>query len=349
MVWKLKIKIENFKNYSFDNWEDMMNAGLMVYFPEKGKVLIRSIQNYKILKEVIFEKEINGYSFWDKDLYVRFDNVLKKVIFSDEISLVKQCETQEDLIFLLNEHYSLGKSTKPGPGSFKNVILSNQDGEIIYHWKDSKHLMFWDNNHFYFEDFPSGLLRKVDISTKEEQWSHPFNRFFPGKRMYQKISNDLIITNDVESKEGNRVKKLVGIGIENGTPRWEISEVFNSYVYHKEYKLLFGIDGHTLHIIDPEKGAIIDAFTLDTLDKSSSWVSSPSLSIKGDKLIFSTSNSEVGCYDISRKEIEFLLKVEVDKMLVDTRKPLDKPVIYENKLFVRDNSGTLHIYENVAV
>jgi hypothetical protein len=348
MNWKQVKTIESFYNFSNESWMDALELGYIVYFPKELGIIIRDINSYNILfnsKEYL-DSDVYYYVFNNK-LFFRINNSLFELKTRNfDFHLI--CKTNEAYIEMLNDSYLLGRTSSRKPRINRNEIIRKSDGSILYKWEDKSFVIHSNENGlFLFEDYDFAVLKRIDVELKKEVWRYHFNKIFPGRRYYKQVSKDIILAiEEYESSPSENSKYvLIGLNLESGEVIFRSEKNhFSTYVYSKELKKLFGIEGQIFRSVDPYSGEIISEREIKEL--KSHYVNGRQ-SINKDKLYFSTYGSEIGCFDIKNETFEYFLNVDIDISKVDIQRPLDTPIVSNNKLYIRDNSSVLHIYQEM--
>lgn len=345
MRWELVKKIGNFYNYSYFDWGRAIELGYLIYCPRDVGIVIRDASTFDILfKTSKFEKNNINYYVHGKEVFFSIDNYLMKFDIS-RFALTEICKTEEASMGMLNKDYCVGRTTSRRPRINRSEIKKITDCQTVYKWEGRSFVVYSKGGLFLFEDYTNGTIKRIDVESGADLWKFTFSRPFPGTRYYQDVEGKILLTIEEYDYEQLIDKKyaLLGLELETGKLKFRSRENhFCSYLYDQKREKLFGIEGSTYRCVEPYTGKTLSE--LEVQELKGHHVSGRQ-SMKEGKIYFSTYGADIGCFNVETEKLEYFHTVDLNESKVDMRRPLGVPLVNDNKLFIRDSSGVLHIYK----
>lgn len=162
----------------------------------------------------------------------------------------------------------------------------------------------------------------------------------------QVIDNILFFT---AFKNANKAQNVYGIDIHSGQIQWELnySIPYTTYVLasliNSEDNLCYGYGGHFYQVFDPIRGEIILKKDMSEYYNQGIDPILPVNSLSDDKLWFVSGRGEkakFGALNIKTAEIE-----SIQDYPLENDGQLGKPIYHQGKLYIKDDSNVLHVFE----
>ena len=343
MNWKLVERIEDFNDYSYHHWIEGVKNGYLVYFSKKRGICIRKCDSLRLIYENSNYVSNNlNYYFFENELFFRVDNKLLRFDFT-ELKLVDVCETQEEYTVMINQNYCMGRTVSRRPRIYRSEIIRISNGQVIYNWEGKSLPIHSEKNGVtIFENSFESTLKGVDIEAKKDLWELPLHGHLT-PRFYNSIDNDLFL---VMQRFEEEQYQLWGINKSTGVVLFKSSEeYFRGYNFDEGIKMLVGIEGSHYQRVDPFSGKILKNQQISiNQGENNFWANLGRQSINENQIFYSISGkSKIGCFNLDNENNDYFIDIEVDESKVDMSMPLETPVVNEGFLFVRDNSGVLHV------
>lgn len=348
MSWKQSLFIDNFINYNPNKFDSLIRKGYLAYSPENNLFRLRRIEKTNTILDLQFEQEKVTYSFFKDILYISSGNKLYRTDF--ELNKLENIyTTSESTIGMLNEYVALARTSSRRPKINRDQLIKVSNGEMIYEWDDrSMPVEIFRDSFIILENNFELVIKGINIVNKKELWNIPLYGFsIP--RFYQSISKDLFLI--MQSFDTNhpvdKRYELWCINKQTGEIIYKSKQDHLSrYLYSEESQMLYGIQGQRYLRVDPISGKILDDIIISELveEIDSMWAILGRQSLSGNNIFFCISRkSQIGRFNINTKELEEIIEVKVDESKVDMRSLLRTPLVYNDTLYVIDNSSILHI------
>jgi hypothetical protein len=344
MNWELKNVIEEFKDYSYQHWMNGIRLGFLIYF-SKERLQVLNLDTFEdSFNDNILGDNVN-YFIANNEIYFRKGKSLYHLNLESD-SATEVCTTKEDYITLLNDSYCLGRTVTRRPRSYKSSLIRMKENDVVFEWEDSSMPIYiTQSNIVIFENKSNLLLKGFDIKEDKEVWSlQLFGN--PTPRFYQYLSDDLFLIMqcyDTDHPVDKRYE-LCGVNTLTGEILYKLDVgSFNKLVLNNEQKL-FGLKGQQYLSVDPLAGEILESKDIEELDKL--WADIGNQSITDSDIFFIVFGKPlVGRFNIKTQKVEDFITIDVDDSKVDMTQPLGVPFYHNEKLYVRDNSGVMHILQ----
>lgn len=331
-------KIENCLGLSSVSLDKILEKGFLIY-GDNYKTFTLDVKNFLPVEKSKIEScrilEIDNKFFYvlNKELFeINFSNLSVRKIYAT---------TAEALNPYTDEIVCCGSSNwRTKTQHFSLVKLPNQE---LFNWEDRRELILISNEFSVFYDGDLQELYAVDLSDNGVKWSLPFDKGISGKRYFQELpNNEVLIQKYFKTGLGNLLK----INLETGQIIWEIEQSISFYNYDKPNNKLYGLGSNTFEIINVETGERVMQKELDLHVP-------PHLTYYTDGyLYFSGYRGDAvtrifGAVDVNTGEIKFTHTIETPNGEV-YRGTYDRPIVVGNRLYVRDQQKTLHIFERTG-
>ncbi|MCO5279359.1 MAG: hypothetical protein M9911_15350 [Saprospiraceae bacterium] len=339
-----------FLDYSYLDWTYGIKLGYIIYFSKEDGVKIIDTHTYNL---VFHDHTLAGaklyYYIFDNNLFFSVNNAVFEYNFKGN-NLNFVCDTIEDHIWLANSSIAVGATYSRKLNLVRNEIIHLPDCSIIYKWLDKSGLIFIETESFsiFKNDFDS-TLKLINIQNGNLLWELPLLGF-SSPRFYKSISKEIFLIMQSFNTEHPTDKRyeLWGINKYSGEVIYKTDVAhFDRFTYCSDNKRLYGLNGQMYLSIDPFSGAILSKKQVELGEiYQRQWISLGNQSITGNEIFFTLSGKPiVGRFNIANETIDEFIEINVDANKVDMRQPLNMPYYYKGKLYVRDNSGVMHILE----
>ena len=349
MMWEIFKNIDGFISYSYQHWTDAITLGYLIYFSDES-IVIRDTINCDILFKKTDINVRNAYYYINEEnIYFKDKNELS-IFEINSKSLIRICRTEEENISLLNNYLCMGRTISRQPKINRSELLILPTCEVFYRWDDGSHPVYCFRNEFLLLENPiKSILYAVNLDKKNKIWELPLLGFSV-PRFYKNISNEIFLVMQSFSTEHPTDKRyeLWGINKYSGEVIYKTDVAhFDRFTYCPDSKRLYGLNGQMYLSIDPFSGAILSKKQVELGEiYQRQWISLGNQSITGNEIFFTLSGKPiVGRFNIANETIDEFIEINVDANKVDMRQPLNMPYYYKGKLYVRDNSGVMHILE----
>lgn len=335
-------KIENCHGISFSSFDKILIEGFLIYDDNlKTHTLdvtsLLEIEKSKIESCRIIEIKNQYFYVHNRELFeINFSNLNVTKIYSTR---------EESLHPFPNDIVSVGSSNwRTKTQNFSLIKLPNQE---LLNWEDRRELLCVINDVSVFSDGEIQELFAYDLSSKLVIWRLPFDKGITGRRYYQELPNDeLLVQKYFDEGFGNLLK----LNLKTGLIIWEIEKSISFYNYDEKSKKLFGL-GYIPGEYISSSFEIINVATGEQEMQKDLHLQIPAhLTYYADGyLYFSGYKGDnitkiFGAVDVNTGEIEFTKTIETPNGET-YRGSYDRPLVVGNRLYIRDQQKTLHIYE----
>ncbi|KAF5046259.1 hypothetical protein DSECCO2_472720 [anaerobic digester metagenome] len=344
MNWSIVERIEGFDDYSYHHWIKGIRNGYLVYFSKSDGICIRRSDSLKLIYQNsdVINRNLSYY-FFENELFFRIDNKLLRFDFFG-LKLIDVCETKEEYIAMINQNYCMGRTSSRRPRINRAEIIKVSKGHVVFNWEDRSLPVYSEKSGLViFENTFESILKGVDVEAKKVLWELPLHGHST-PRFYNSVDNDLFLV--IQRFEGEEQYQLWGINKSTGVILFKSSgEYFKSYNFDEGIKMLVGIEGSYYQSVDPFSGKILKNKQISINEgENNFWANLGRQSLNENKIFYSISGkSKIGCFNLDTENNDYYIDIEVDESKVDMSMPLETPVVNEGFLFVRDNSGVLHV------
>lgn len=352
MNWIELGRINDFRDFSYRHWSNGIILGYLIYFSVEDGITIKDAVSLKtIYNNRGYAGSIMNYYVFNNQLFFCADNRLFQ--FDFELNKLNPiCETEESQIGMLSMNIAVGGTYSRRPRINKYEIIRINGCKPFYKWENKDAPIHESNDDIViFENTFEGSLKGVLIEKSEKLWSLPLIGFsIP--RFYKSLSENLFLfmqSFDTSHPVDKRYE-LWGINKQTGEILYKSSgDHFNTYIFVEKFKKLVGIRGQRYLSVDPMTGEILRNHKIDDLGEglNSLWANIGRQSVSGDYINFTVSREPlIGRFNIKSEKLEEFIEIDIDKTKVDPRMPLETPIVHQGFLYVRDNSGVMHILKN---
>ncbi len=286
------------------------------------------------IKTLQFERGSN-YTLKDNKLYLSNDNELC-IIDIDNNSIIDKFDSRKQYIEMLTENLYLASSSYIRPEKrFENLILTNSK-QPVFEIDGEFGVNKYFDPYLFLINMDSDKIAIVSINAQRILWETSLSEKVKGRAI---LNNDFLIVSLFQS--------LVKFEIETGNILWKIDILHTSYFNINELESkLYSLSTNIFEIINVETGEREMQKELDLqVPTHLTYYADGYLyfsGYKGDNLtrIF-------GAADVNTGEIAFTQSIEMPNGET-YRGSYDRPLVVRNRLYIRDQSKTLHIYERQA-
>lgn len=345
MNW-LEIGNVQFLDYSYHDWTKGVKLGYLISFSEKDGILIRDSQSFELIfNNVSYGGKKLYYYIFEEELFFTVNDRIFKFDFGIK-ALISQCNTNEEYIGMVNENLAIGSTFRRRPRINQNELIKLTDCSIIYNWSDERRLIEIINNELlvFVNDINAKVIA-ISLADNNVLWELPLIGYsFP--RFFEFLSDDIFIviqSFDTDHPVEKRFE-LWGVNTMTGKVCYQLDVgIFNKFILNDEKKL-FGISGQKYLCVDPVVGKILVSKEIKELDKL--WADIGNQSITGIDIFFIVFGKPlVGRFNTKSQKVEEFISISVDDRKVDMSQPLGVPLYHNKKLYVRDNSGVMHVLQ----
>ena len=323
MNWKEIDKIEHI--YSGLKIKD----NFISYFDKNKQFIIRDIDTLTIKHKLDFGNSYI-YHYVNGNIYFSKNNVLTRLNI-EKFNIEDLYVSEQQYIEPLDDNYFISSSYSRKAKTFITELVSKGNGPL---WKIEDKIGFrtYIYPHLFFLNREETSIINIDFNSGDNRWLIEFNQKITGNLHLH--DNTLIIP--------TKGKRLYGIDAESGEQLWELEGTHPSYVKHPQTGLLYAHGSNVYQVVDPEKGEIIFEKDFTEENKQYGVLPAPSGYICGDGIYFTsnTGGSKFGKLNIQTHSLEFVQKLDVEEGLT-----AQHPVYHQGRIYILDNTGTLHVYE----
>lgn len=335
--------INDYKNYSYNYWRELIELGYIIYIPVNEKVLVLNTNDFKVEFEVsLKEKDSFGIQVIGKKIFFQINNTVWR-FDSNPYQIIKVFESSEESASILSDRHFYGRTFKRRPRVCRNNIVDSISNEIIYSSNEQDYLINFSFPYCLFQVRFSGEMFYYDLLSASEKWRITVDEGIPGRRFHHFKEEYFIIQKRVKENDYNWWADIQKRSLSDGEIDWEIKrglEHYNTLSNSNEY---IGIGGNRIHHFNSKGDVIYDGRLKEELG-----ISSHLTGVFGDKLVFATHiNTNIpalGLIDLNSYSLISIKEVEVSE-IKSFRIGLDVPCLFENKIYVRDSEDRLRIFE----
>lgn len=341
-------RIENYKDYSYNFWTQIIESGYIIYRDELSIIRILDCKSFEVLFELKIGNQVS-FGQWIKG---------NRIFFSIQNDLFEFDSTNRrlELVFSTDEEsagilwdsckgsklYFTGRTFKRKPRVCSYSILDSDTKEKVYSTTEQNYLVHYCKESCIFQKRFSGTWFMLDLNSKNKLWEIEIDEGIPGRR-WSSIKNNSILTQIKVNKEPTSWDTHIqSRNLNSGELEWLLRNTFHQYheLSPTEY---IGVGGNRIHGFNTNG--------VETINKEISRnvsISSHLSNFSKRKLIFSSHINRnipvLGIVNTDSLEIELLEEIFVteDK---SSRNGLDVPYIRENFVYVRDTEDRLRIFK----
>jgi hypothetical protein len=302
-----------------------------IYFLDENFNLIEIANNvyaFQVHNNQVYYQFDNLTSIYRYDLDNRQTLILEgcyvlSITFGNNLCYIMGNENNIKSIFIINIHnFQCQKTMKYETGI---DVCELNDFELLFRKRD-----FTNSKSYLCRD---NLLWEKNI------WQYKIINSNKVHGDILKYGNTLIIPLDNNH--------LLGINAETGEKLWELEDCLNYYKLDNQTGLLYGYGAERYEIIDAVKGEKILRKQFEgSMDKYKIFASQHMSTLSGDGIYFTSNQQQIkfGKINIRTHEIEFVQELVEDTERIG-RANASKPVCHNERLYILDSAGTLHIFE----
>jgi outer membrane protein assembly factor BamB len=328
--------IESFEGWPFDCMDKVIRKGYLVYCNSNSGVKTVRVSDWE---EVVDSPIKSCYLNCVNDLFFYSEEGKLYRVDFDNLSVHYLLKTSETTIFPLSEGIYYTGSYNRKEGLISNAIVS--ESEVLYDWKDDKNVLIMIGSKVIFQVGSKCDLGMIDLDNGEEVWKINIGNGIAGRRFVLDSGDGCCIIQRFHDVDKN---DLIKLDSNNGNFIWELNSTLHYYSYSESENKLYGLGGKVFEVINTETGEREKEIELS----ENLHVPAHLTYFDGGYLYFSgykDSNIPVfGAVDVRNGNLEFIESVEMPGER-SFRKGLGRPVVIDNRLYVRDALGTLHVYE----
>ncbi|HNK09888.1 MAG: PQQ-binding-like beta-propeller repeat protein [Saprospiraceae bacterium] len=286
------------------------------------------------IKAFQFERDSN-YSLFDDKLYLSNDNELCIVDIGNN-SILDKFDSRKQYIEVLTEKLYLASSYIRSEKKYENLIIGS-DKQPVFELNGEFGVNKYYNQYLFLINRENNKISVASTKKKRKLWE---------TTLVDKVNGSAIINNDYLIVP--LFQSLIKFEIKTGNILWKLDIPHTSDFNINELESkLYSLNTNTFEIIDIETGAREMQKELDLqIPAHLTYYADGYLyfsGYKGDRVtrIF-------GAVDVSTGEVAFTQSIEMPHGET-YRGTYDRPTVVGNRLYIRDQLKTLHIYERQGV
>lgn len=337
--------IEDYNSYGYNYWTKILDLGLLIYRPNKNKIVIQDVKSFRILKEIeIAENHSFGQFAFEDKIYLTVQNKLFE-LNQEKITLDLLYDSKEEYVGITYSQHSeypvlyYDGTYKRKPRIIRYSLIDPKTNGVIYFSEERTFLVSHFENAGIFYNRNSNKWVRQDLKTSTKHWEIEIGDSVSGRRWYEfHLTNFLIETHIRKENKAHLQNRKT----HNGELIWQIDNCLGHYHKISDSEDYIGIGGSKLHRFNT-KGEN-EYIELDADFSVSSHLSA----LENNNLIFCShidSNIPViGKINIDNNKVESIYEINVSESK-SFRIGLDVPYKIGNRIYVRDSLNKLRIFE----
>lgn len=309
----------------------------LIIFHAKNNFKIISSYDYRLLYEL--EGDLGSYHFFCEKLFLSKKNEILEVDIKNK-NTVSFSKTLKNKISIHNFKYSSGITTQRKPRLKEGEIINNIKSEVIHKWIDEKNVLCIRGDLILFYS-RNNVLELFNIEKKQELWRLKLDDGSFGQRIIGQTEEFFYLQRALSKKKRFNILKL-----EKSTGKiiWETENTHPYYCFSEEENKLYGLGGKRFEVINTLTGEkeLVTEIDADVL------VASHLIYYSDGFLYFSSHLANktpvIGAVNVKTGKIDFIQEVNVSAKK-SMRIGIEKPIVVNNRLYVKDTLNTLHIFE----
>ncbi len=344
-------KINDVSNYTYSTFEFEILSGFITFINSDNVLYVFDSNNLEILVKIKLEDNY-GLSFIDNTFYLKKgdDSLFKLNIKAKRLEHIYTTTIKDGF------SYSIGLLTKDLVIKTKSKIINFEIVELeqkviniisnkeIYYLNELNYLMFIQNNFAYLHSFKNDNVVRRNIITNEECYNLKLDNGAFGQRILGQ-TEDIFYLQRAVSKPN--IFNVLALEKNTGKIIWETENAHAYYCYDRKNNKLYGLGDKRFEVINTLTGEKELVAELDV----NVYVFSHLTFYNNGLLYFSShldNNIPVfGAVNVKTGELDFIqeVKIEGEKSF---RIGIEKPIVVDNRLYVKDSFNTLHIFEKTV-
>lgn len=304
-----------------------------LYFFQKidSNYLFSVIDNIQgeIIESYNFERDYS-FSIFENSVYFNCDNSIKRFNLNSGV-IESIIESNYDYLTVINENRIIASKYNSEIKNYINSLI-DFDGKEIPEFNKYESFFGFLENYVFCTNYKSSELGVYNLSNNIYIWKIEFTNSITTKPIF--LDNLILIVDSYILRAYN---------VNNGQMLWELEKTLDYYNYDDKLNMLYGLGGNTFEIINVATGQREMQKELDLqIPAHLTYFADGYLyfsGYKGDNVtrIF-------GAVDVNTGEIAFTQSIETPNGEV-YRGSYNRPLVVGNRLYIRDQQKTLHIYE----
>jgi len=276
-----------------------------------------------------FDRDSN-YTLKDNKLYISNDGELR-IINIDTNKVLEKFDSGKQYISALPDNLYLASSYIRAEKKYENLIF-NIEKEVVFEINGEFGVNDFFESFLFLYNRAKDKIAVADICAKRKLWDYKVNDIVNGTTI---IKDKFLIVPLTQS--------ILKVEIETGNILWRKNIVLSFFKINEQKSKIYSLSENTFDIINVESGEREMQKELDL------QVPSHLTFYAGGYLYFSGFKGDnvtriFGAVDVNTGEIDFTQSIEMPNRETYPG-TYGKPVVVGNKLYIRDQSKTLHIYE----
>lgn len=345
MIFKQKKIIQDFSSYSYTTFENEIQHGLITFFDSN---MILKVYDAKTLDLLLSEKkeEIFSIDFIDNSFFLNNGKSILSLNI-DDLSIkeyFKLAPNSEKSIGLISKDVVIESKSKVVDFEIVEMeqrIIDILTGNEIYHSNELNRVLFLENDYVYLQSIKSDNIIRRNVITKVEEYNLKLDNGSFGQRTIGQ-TEDVFYLQRVVSKPN--LFNVLALEKNTGKIIWETENTHPYYCFDEVNNKLYGLGDKRFEVINTLTGEKELVTELDV----NVFVFSH-LTYYNDEFLYFSSHLDnnipvFGAVNVKSGKLEFIqeVKIEGEKSF---RIGLEKPIVVDNKLYVKDSLNSLHIFE----
>jgi len=329
--------IDDVQTISMSSFDKALKLGYIIYYNQTSELTILNAHSFE--KVPIKEQGSSSYEVFNGAVYLKYQNVIKYLNL-DTLDCSIICSTLEKNIRVLNSEYCQGGTSSRKPRIKRNEIIKVSDNSIMHRWSDNKGVLSWNYKYPLFET-KNGSLIFYNIFENSILWEIQLDNGSFGKRILGETKNIFYLQRAVSKPN---IFNVLALEKSTGKIIWETKNTHSHYCFDEVNHKLYGLSNKRFEAINTltgEKQLItelaINVFISSHLTYYNNGLLYFSSHLENNIPVFGAVNVKTGTLDFIQK-----IKIEGEKSF---RIGLEKPIVSDDILYVKDSLNTLHIFE----
>lgn len=345
-MYKLKQQLKDILNYSYTTFENEISKGFIVYIDSNGVLNVYDVNK----QELLFVKKLDnnyGISFIDDLFFLRKkeNNLFKLDIVSESLEPFYKCSDKENFscsVGVLSKDLVIETQSKVVDFNIiekYSKIINPKTSEIIYSWKGLEYLIQKEGSIIYIKPIRGNNLIRKNITSGKIEYNINFDDDSLESQILEQTKEDFYIKT---SGNNPNQSNLYSVNKNTGEINWKTETSLLDYSL--DNNKLYGLGGKRFEVISTLTGKKELVAELDI-----NIVISSHLTYYNDGFLYFSSHLDnnipvFGAVNVKTGKLDFIqeVKIEGEKSF---RIGLEKPIVVDNRLYVKDSLNNLHIFE----
>ncbi len=278
----------------------------------------------------------------DGRVFICEKNNLFELDFHDFLPKLMLQSTMER-VFILNDDYCVAYTASLFPLKRTNTLISIKKLDVLYFWESLASIVV--SNPDWIILCEKKRIEKIDLSTKNMVWIFELEGEMMTPRQFIQTNNDVLITFERFQDELTTKSEysIVGIDLHTGQLLFRSTGYTCSELqYSKAKDILYGLDKQEFICINPNTGGVENKRIVPLLFQKNLFGQKILLE---NKIYFSTSVQEVGCFNVQTEDLDFLIQLDMNEKPQEEKAILVTPIVSDDRMYIIDSRNVLTVYE----